>query len=105
MGFEIENNLVAAVRYDGATQTILAQYGIVSVVRNGVGDYEINTLESLGDAEDTTSCVVEAAAGALAINVEKTLQNQWTVRGWLNDDGSAPAEIRFHVKIFRIATG
>lgn len=67
MAFNIENNLVAGLRYTGATQTILAQFGIVGVVRVGPGNYLVTVQEGLGPNEGTSACACEAPDNANAI--------------------------------------
>ena len=102
MALEIENNLVAALGYAGATDVIFAQFGIASVAHPSPGVYTMTTLEALGDGEDVTTCVQEDATGGL-INVVKIAPNQWTVRTYSNVGDLA--ERAWHVKIYRVATG
>ncbi len=112
MGLEIENNLVAGVRFNGAVGGgILSQYGIASVVRNGVGQYTVTTVEGLGDAEDCDTCAIEPGeqtVDRVATHL-KTGLNTWAIHTWgpitAGPTARAHVDAVWSFKVFRIATG
>lgn len=114
MGLEIENNLVAGVRYDGnvGIETILSQYGIRSVTRTGVGIYRVVTVDNLGDAEALETSSVEPGAAPPTDRVATHQKVPLTINSWdvftfgplvLGTRSSFDAV--WSLKIFRIATG
>lgn len=111
MALEIENNLVAGVRFNGAAVGggILSQYGIASVVRNNVGQYTVTTVDSLGDAEDCDTCAVEPGAQTVdrVIAHLKTGVNTWAIftYGPIVLGVRALIDTTWSFKVFRIATG
>jgi hypothetical protein len=113
VALEIENNLVAGVRFNGAAQGggILAQYGIASVVRNNTGQYTVTTVDSLGDAEDCDTCAVEPGGQTVdrVATHLKTGVNTWAIYTWgpvtAGPTARAAVDATWSFKVFRIATG
>lgn len=102
MALEIENNLVAALSGGGALPTVAAQFGIVDLTAPAAGVWEFETVESLGSGEVATACMIEDVGPAF-VGLLQLAPNQWRVYAF--DSIIDPAEVSWHVKIFRIATG
>ena len=110
MANEIENSLQAAIKVDGADPpTVLASAGFVaaSVTRTGTGEYTLDLVRDIGDAEDVLSCCVEddGAGVARRIQVNKLSTTQYQVQVW---DGAQVAPVlvdgNFTLLIWRTPT-
>jgi hypothetical protein len=105
MAFDIENNLVAGLRYNGLTQTILSQFGIASVVRSAAGNYLVTLLEGLGPNEGTSACSAEPPVGNADISINHLQETATTHRLILASppsNGAADTTVSF--KVYRAHT-
>jgi len=106
MALEIENNLVAALRYDGVGGVIVGQYGIAGVVKSAPGLYIVQTLEGLGVAEGTTACSVEPPdpVAEAVINHRRIddTHHEFAITSPLN---GALTDAPWTAKFYRCATG
>lgn len=108
MANEILNVLVASLRFDGLTETILGQQGIASVVRQQLGIYVVTLIDAIAPSEATFSGVAEETPGGDTgvIRVGGHLQgseNVFIVGGFEEADG--PADVLFTVNVWRARTG
>jgi hypothetical protein len=107
VAFEIENTLVAGLRYNGATDTILAQFGIASVQKTGAGNYLVTTVEGIDGHESTTACAAEPPNPAVPADVsinhtQETVTTHRLILASPPSNGGADTIVSF--KVYRAHT-
>ena len=106
MSHEIENNMVAGLKYDGNTQTILARSGIAAVVRNGVGDFSVQLEDPIGSGEEGTDCGIWLDGVAIGIITHSRVNaTTFNVRTWTRPAGAPIDEAIWSFNVFRLKTG
>lgn len=105
MANQITDNLHAQVHFDDAGN-IIAQSGIQSVVRNGVGDYTVTLLEGIADSEsvealcvptDFSSEAAEPATGCVVF-VDAVTRDVFTF-----EEGYTAADLAANLNLYRVS--
>lgn len=98
-----QKNCLGWVRFTGGTGAVLQKRGVVSVVRNGAGDYQIVFDQAADATESMVEAYAEGAAGKLTSYVHTSDTSKQVLMK--DDAGAASDPTTVMVSLYQVGFG